>query len=238
MRQIVKRVKNGQEVKFICSICGEVIYCVFILAGEECEINWDKLPEKCSCGTKLANRQPIIDTDGIDTDGIDMDGIDKDGTDTDCIDTDGIDMGGIDTDGVDMNNMSENMRGNVHRNIYDNVRKDVQRTVSRDMSGNPDIYRRCMIDLENAISVDYFDMRLGGLKRGNCKIPDNIDHLRIECIKRNISYIESCMERSSYAEDTCDANELKEMLNILRQKYSDMSKKSEDKKGFDKRRRP
>ena len=209
MRQIVKRVKNGQEVKFICSKCGEIIYCVFIITGDTCEINWDKLPEKCSCGAKLTNRQPIIDPADNGDNGDNDDNADN------------LDIG--------------NICGNVHRNICDNVSKDKQRIVYRNISENPDIYKRCMIDLENAVSIDYFDMRLSGLKRGNCKIPDNIDHLRMECIKRNICYIESCMERFSYEEDECDTNELKEMLNTLRQKYNDMSAKSED--NFGKRRR-
>lgn len=208
MRQIIKRVKNGQEVKFICSICGDTIYDMFVLDGDTYEINWEKIPEKCSCGTKLTNRQPIIDNSGI---------------------------------GVD--NIYSTMRGNVHGDAYDNIHRYMQRAISKDISGNPDVYRRCMIDLENAVSIDYFDMRLGGLKMGNCKIPDNIDHLRTECIKRNISYVESCIERSSYDEDGCDKDELKEKLKILRQIHSDISensdisKKSEDKKDFEKKKR-
>jgi hypothetical protein len=208
MRQIVKRVKGGQEIKFTCSICGETIYDMFVLDGDTCEINWEKIPEKCSCGEKLTNRQPIIDN-----------------SDT----------------GVD--NVSSTIRENVHGNTCNNVHRYMQRVISKDISGNPDVYRRCMIDLGNAVSIDYFDMRLGGLKIGNCKIPDNIDHLRTECIKRNISYVESCMERSSYDEDCCDKDELKEKLKILRQIYSDISKnsdiskKSEDKKDFEKKKR-
>jgi hypothetical protein len=201
MRQIVKRVKNGQEVKFKCSTCGDIVYSIFVLDGDEFEINWDEIPEKCSCGARLTNRQPIIDTGNTVID-----------------------------------NNSENVRGDTYGNAYNNLHKGMQMAISRGMSINPDIYRRCMIDLANAVSIDYFDMRLGGLKASNCKIPDNIDRLRIECIKRNISYIELYMERSSYDEE-CDKDGLKEKLNILRQMYDDASKKSEDSKDFEKKRR-
>lgn len=197
MRQIVKRVKNGQEVKFICSVCGAVIYSLFMLAGDSCEIDWDKLPEKCSCGTRLTNRQPIIDVNN-----------------------------------PDVNNTSGGTCENIRVDVCDNVYMCKQRAVHRDISGNPDVYRRYIVDLESAVSIEYFDMRLEGLRRGNYKVPDNIDHLMVECIKRNISHIWSCMERSSY-DDEYDKDELKERLDILRQRYSDMTKKSGDKKDFD-----
>jgi hypothetical protein len=203
MRQIVKRVKNGQEVKFICSICGEVIHSMFILDGDRVEINWDSIPEKCSCGAKLTNRQPILDVDNLD-----------------------IVRGNV------CGNISENVHGDVRGNICGNTRG----TVSRGTNEKSDMYRRYMTDFENAVSIDYFDMRLNGLRSGNFKVPDNIDHLKIECIKRNISYIESYMERSSYLDDECEKNELKERLNMLRQRYSDMSKKSEDGKSLGKKR--
>ncbi len=192
MKQIVDRVKNGKYVKFICSICGEIVNTVFVPIGAKCETNWDNVPEKCSCGARLTNRQPIIEADGPDMD-------------------------------------------NGYEKICDNV-KDARRAISRDRQDDPDIYRRYVMDLDRAVSIDYFDMRLNGLKRGNFEVPDNIDHLRIECIKRNISYIESCMEQLP-EEDTHGKEELKERLDTLKQRYNDTSKKTEDRKDFEKRRR-
>ena len=203
MRQIVKRVKNGQEVKFICSMCGEVIHCMFILDGDRVEINWDSIKEKCSCGAKLTNRQPIIDVDNI-----------------------------------HVGNVSGNVRENIHGDARGHVCGDTREAVSRGTNEKSDMYRRYMIYFENAVSIDYFDMRLNGLRTGNFKVPDNIDRLKIECIKRNISYIESYMEHSSYIDNECEKNELKEKLNMLRQRYSDMSKKSEDGKNLGKKRFP
>lgn len=197
--EIIKNVKNGKEIKFICSTCGDDVYCVFILTGDKCEIDWDKLPEKCSCGAKLTKRQPIIDTDNLDIDNISKD-------------------------------IYENIGGNIDENNL-----EIRRTVSRGGREKADVYKRYIIDFENAISVDYFDMRLNGLKSGNFKVPDNIDRLRAECINRNISYIELCIGQSSYLDDDCDKDELKEKLNILRQRYNDMSRKSEDKKDFGKK---
>ena len=199
MMEIIKNVKNGKEIKFICSTCGDDVYCVFILTGDKCEIDWDKLPEKCSCGAKLTKRQPIIDTDNLDIDNISKD-------------------------------IYENIGGNIDENNL-----EIRRTVSRGGREKADVYKRYIIDFENAISVDYFDMRLNGLKSGNFKVPDNIDRLRAECINRNISYIELCIGQSSYLDDDCDKDELKEKLNILRQRYNDMSRKSEDKKDFGKK---
>lgn len=195
--EIVKKVKNGQEIKFICSTCGDVIYCVFILTGDKCEIDWDKLPEKCSCGAKLTKRQPIIDVDNLDIDNISKD-------------------------------IYEGLHENIHEN---NLEKDG--TVPRSGRGKADVYKRYIMDFERAISVDYFDMRLNGLKSNNFKVPDNIDRLMVECLNRNISYIELCIGQLSYLDDDCDKDELKEKLNKLRQRYNDMSRKSEDKKDFD-----
>jgi hypothetical protein len=192
MMEIVKKVKNGQEIKFICSTCGDVIYSVFVLTGDICEIDWDKLPEKCSCGAKLTRRQPIIDADNLDFDIISKD-------------------------------ISEGLSGIVHEN-------NLERDVTRCREEKADVYKRYIMDFENAISVDYFDMRLNGLKSGNFKVPDNIDNLRIECLNRNISYIELCMRKLSYLDDNCDKDELKEKLKRLKQRYNDMSRKSEDKK--------
>ena len=210
MIQIVKRVKNGQEIKFICSTCGEVIYCVSIPTGDRCEINWDELPENCSCGAKLINRQPIIDIDNIDMD-------DKS------------------SDVYEI--MSKDLHGNIGGNIRENI-LDKQGTVSKAVREKSDIYRRYIKDFENAVSIDYFDMRLNGLRSCNFKVPDNIDHLRTECVNRNICYIESCIKQSSYLDDEYDKNELKERLNILKQRYDDMCRKSEEKKdlNFDKKR--
>lgn len=199
--QVIKRVKNGEEVKFICSICGEVIYCMFVYTGERREVDWDKLPETCSCGAKLTKRQPIIDADNIDKDDI-----------------------------------SKNIHEDVHDDKRENVRGNVfgaHGIVPRSVHEKSDVYKRYMIDFENAISIDYFDMRLNGLKSGNYKVPDNIDHLMMNCINRNISYIELFIEQSSYSDDGYDKNELKDRLNVLRQRYKDISRKSED---FDKKR--
>lgn len=207
MRQIVKRVKNGQEVKFICSTCGEVTYSMFILEGEGYEIDWDEIPEKCPCGAKLTNRQSIVDIANLDI---------GDTSENMCGDTNG------------------NMRENVHGNMHENFHRNTYGNVSRNIQENSDVYRRCMSDLENAVSIDYFDMRLNGLKRGNFKIPNNIDHLRIECIKRNISYIELCI-KSPFEKDECDSREIKERLNMLRQIYNDASRKYDDNQDFGKR---
>lgn len=200
MIQIVKKIKNGQEKKFICSTCGEVIYCVSILTGDKCEINWDKLPEKCSCGAKLINRQPIIDADNLDMDDASKDMYEK---------------------------VSKDVRGNTGGNIRE---MNTHGKITREKS---DVYKRYIKDFENAVSIDYFDMRMNGLKSGNFKVPDNINHLRVECIKRNISYVELCMSQSSYLDDEYDKNELKERLNILRQRFDEMSRKSEDRNDLD-----
>jgi hypothetical protein len=207
MIQIIKKIKNGQEKKFICSTCGEVIYCVVIITGEKSEINWDKLPEKCSCGAKLINRQPIIDADNL-----------------------------------DMDDASQDIYEKVSKDICGDMGGDIcemdTRAVSKSVREKSDVYKRYLKDFENAVSIDYFDMRMNGLKSGNFKVPENIDHLRVECIKRNISYVESCVNQSSYLNDEYDKNELKERLNILRQRYKDMSGKFEDRKDldFDKKR--
>jgi hypothetical protein len=66
MRQIIKRIKNGQEIVFTCSQCGALIYDIFVPIGKKYEINWNKIQEKCSCGERVSNRQPIIDISDID----------------------------------------------------------------------------------------------------------------------------------------------------------------------------
>jgi hypothetical protein len=224
MRQIVKRVKNGQDVKFICSTCGELIHSIFILTGDRCEFDWDDLPDKCSsCGAKLTGRQLVIDADNVEGENIDNDNISGGN----------LNIGNLDAGNLDNDYIYENVHGNVCGNIH----RDTYGAVSRNASDKSNIYKRYMMDLEKAVSIDYFDMRLNGLKRNNFKVPDNIDRLRIECIERNISHIESRMKQSSYEEDVYDKNKLKEILNILRQKYNEMSRKMEDNKDFDKRRR-
>lgn len=225
MRQIVKRVKDGQEIRFICSICEEIIYCVFMLNGNRCEIDWGEIPEKCSCGAKLKDIQPIIDGCFVGKDGY-FTG--KDG----CFI--GMSEGYIGTD-----NMSRNVHGNIHGNSVVNV-SNVNRNACRFVPGgiheNSDIYNRYIMDFGTAVSIDYFDMRLNGLKERGFKVPDNIDNLRTECIARNISYVESCMGRCSYSESGHDRSGLRERMKILRQMHSEMSEKCEYGKDFDKKR--
>ncbi len=196
MRRMVKRVKNGQEVTFTCSQCGDLIHDMFVPIGKSCEPNWDKIPEKCSCGARLTSRIPIIDTSGANT-------------------------GYVDT----MND--ENVRNNTHG----------------DISEKSDVYTRYIRDLETAMSVDYFDMRLNSLKRYSIKIPDDIDYLRIECIKRNISHAELNVKHLSSTNNINEKEDAQDHLDDLRQKYNDLLSKLENKKGakkdfdnFDKKR--
>jgi hypothetical protein len=205
MIQIVKKMKNGQEIKFICSTCGEIIYCVSILTGDKCEIDWDNLPEKCSCGAKLINRQPIIDADNLDIDDASKDMYEK---------------------------ISKDVHGNAVRNTRENI-LETRGTATKVAHEKSDVYKRYIKDFENAVSIDYFDMRLNGLKSGNFNVPENIDHLRVECIKRNIAYVELCVSQSSYLEKEYDKNELKERLKILRHRHNEMSKNYEDRKDLD-----
>jgi len=184
MRQTIKIKKDGQEVTFVCSECGNTIHNMFIPIGKIYEPDWNKIPEICECGARLANRHPIIDND-------------------------------IETCYID-NNRNTNSR----------------RIVRRDMSDRSDIYRRRIRDLEIAISVDYFDMRLDGLRRDDFKPPDNIDCLRMDCIKRNISYIETLTGRMPNKNGEYEKEEILERLDSLKRKYRDLSKKLENRKDF------
>jgi len=177
MRQTIKIKKDGQEVTFVCSECGNKIHDMFVPNGKIYEPDWNKIPEICDCGARLANRYPILD-------------------------------------------------GNIETYYIDNNSNNVKRkNVQRDISERGDIYRKRIRDLEIAISVDYFEMRLDGLKRDNFKAPDNIDNLRIDCIKRNISYIETFVGRTN---DEYEKEEAMERLESLKRKYSELSKKLED----------
>ena len=184
MRQTIKIKKDGQEVTFVCSECGNTIHNMFIPIGKIYEPDWNKIPEICECGARLTNRHPIIDND-------------------------------IETCYID-NNRNTNSR----------------RVVRRDMSDRSDIYRRRIRDLEIAISVDYFDMRLDGLRRDDFKPPDNIDYLRMDCIKRNISYIETLTGRMPNKNGEYEKEEILERLDSLKRKYRDLSKKLENRKDF------
>lgn len=173
MRQTVKKLKNGTEITFTCSQCGTLIHDMFLPIGKQVEPNWDKIPEKCSCGARLTNRMPIIDNSEIGNSNLDIGRINE----------------------IDGNN------------------------------GNSDINGGRLRDLESAISIDYFDMRLGSFKRDNIKVPDNIDQLRIECIKRNIFRVESHAKHLSCTEDKCEKVETENRLNVLKQRYNDLYKK-------------
>lgn len=185
MRQIVKRVKDGQEITFTCSQCGDLIHDMFVPIGKKCEPNWDKIPDKCSCGARLTIRQPIIDSSDIDDSY---------------------------ADGYNANDRI------IRRNKPENI------------SEKYDIYKGRIKDLETAISIDFLDMRLNGFKRDSIKIPDNIDHLRIECIKRNILHTESNVKHLSCIDDTCEKEDAQKRLNELRQRHDELSKKLDDKK--------
>lgn len=187
MRQTIKIKKDGQEVTFVCSECGNTIHNMFIPTGKIYEPDWNKIPEICECGARLANRHPIIDND-------------------------------IETCYIDNNRTNINSRRNVRGNMS--------------MSERADVYRGRIRDLEIAISIDYFDMRLDGLRRDNFKAPDNIDCLRMNCIKRNISYIETFAGRMSNVDDAYEKEEVLERLESLKSKYSDLSDKLENRKDF------
>lgn len=215
MRQTVRKVKNGQEITFVCSKCGNFIHDVFLPTGKKYEGNdWDDIPEKCSCGARIINRQPIIDENGSYTE------------DT-CED------------------VCEDLYENVNNSVYVNIEN-----VHKNVKENLDISIIRTRDLENAISLNFFDMRLNSFKRNNFKLPANIDFLRLECIKRNISHIESNIEQLSYkddrydrygkygkdgSDDIDDKREMHEQLNVLRKKYDDLLEKFEDRKDVDKK---
>ena len=213
MKQIVRKVKNGQEITFVCSKCGDFVHNVFIPTGKKYEDDWDKIPEKCSCGARLTNRQPIIDESDKDTDDESRDIYE---------------------------NAHENIRKNIE-NAHENIRRNIE-NAHKSARENPDTYGTRIGDLEKAISIDYFDMRLNSFKRSNFKLPDNVDFLRMECIKRNISHIESNMEKLSIREDANDEDgtngkdstdekrEMQKRLNLLRQKYDDLLEKLEGRK--------
>ncbi len=183
MRQTINMKKDGQEVTFVCSDCGNTIHVMFVPIGKTYEPDWNKIPEICECGARLANRYPIID-------------------------------GNIETSYIDDNRNNINPRRNVRRDISD----------------RSEIYRRRIRDLEIAISVDYFDMRLDGLRRDNFKAPDNIERLRIDCIKRNISYIETFIGRMSSVSDENEKEKVLERMEGLKRKYSELSNKLENRK--------
>lgn len=183
MRQIVKKVNGGEDIILECSRCGNFIYNIFVPSGKKRELDCDKIPEKCSCGERLTNRQPIIDED----------------------------LQEINDTHI-----------RVYKNKGDNAKRDVHK--------NKDIYRGYIRDLESAISIDYFGMRLDGLKKRDLKIPDNIDNMMMECIKRNISHTESNIKQLSHKDATNGNRELQEQLNILTQKRSELTKKLDDKR--------
>ena len=213
MRQIVKRVKNGEDITFTCSRCGNFVHNMFVPTGKKCESDWDKIPEKCSCGERLTNRQPIIDEEYKDVQAID-------------------DVHKNVHKGID------NIHKNIDRGTNDDVRMGrdgYERNVRRSIYEKKDISEKYIIDLENAISIGYFDMRLNSIKNNGLKIPDNIDSLRIECIKRNISHIESNVKQLQYKDSESGKRELQEQLNVLRQEYSDYSKKLDDRKDINKK---
>lgn len=201
MRQIVRKVKNGKEITFLCSKCGNFVHEVFIPIGKKYEDDWDKIPEKCSCGARLTNRQPIIDENETEK-----------------------------GNGQDIDEVYD-----ISGETYKNIRKNIDNT-HKSVRENQDIYGLRIRDLEKAISIDYFDMRLNSFKRSNLKIPDNVEFLRMECIKRNISYMESNMEKSlgDYENDgyggeynSDDRKEAQKRLNLLRQKYDNLLEKFE-----------
>jgi len=201
MRQLVKKVKNGQDVSFVCSQCGKLIYDTFVPVGKKCEPNWDKIPEKCSCGARLTNRQPIIDINESDVDDNYIDGKVK-------------------SVGVNYETSYE-QNNNENANVGMNIHEDIEI-----------VDRGYIKDLESAISIDFFDMRLNIIKKENIKIPDNIDYLRMECIKRNISHVESNAKHFSCTDDICEYENIQERLIDLRERYDQLYKKLEDKKRF------
>ena len=214
MKQIVKRVKDGQEITFICSKCGDFVHDMFVPNGKKYEYDWSKVPEKCSCGAMLTNRQPIIDIDGEDENIVDTDTAHGNLR---------INDGGIHTNGGNSYKGDENVHkntGNAHKNMYRS-------------QGTLEEY---MKDLEDAISIDYFEIRLNSFKRSNFKIPDDVDDLRLECIKRNISYIESSLRQSPHKYDADGKNDMQERLSVLRQKHDDLLKKLEGNKDINKKR--
>ncbi len=186
MRQIIKMAKNGQEIIFLCSVCGNLIYNIIVPVGKVYEPDWNNIQEICVCGTRVLYRSPIIDDKGIDI--------------------------------IDDNRKSGNHRKNVHKKIKDRA------------EDRADLYNERVKDLESAISIDYFEMRLECLKKDNFNVPNNIDHLKMECIKRNISHIELSFEHMSHLNDSSEKEVIQERLNILKQEYSGLTKKLEDKK--------
>ena len=214
MRQIVKTEKNGKDVTYICSQCGELIHRMFIPLGKKkFEPNWDKIPEKCYCGARLINRKPIIDAnDNIDDSVID----DNCDIDVNC---DIVDDNITDSDIDDNCDIYDSVK---NYSDIDNSSKKIGKNGYGNISEKSEIYRKTMIDLETAISIDYFDLRLNGLKKHNIKIPDNIDILRLECVERNISHVE-LSSKNPHME--IENKEIEERLNNLRQKYNDLSKR-------------
>ncbi len=187
MRQIVKNVKGGKDVTFVCSKCGNVIYNTTVYDNNGYKPNWDKIPEKCTCGEKLTRKYPIVDADTQDM---------------------------------------SNKDGRYNRRTYDDI--DVQ---SQDNVNKKSLESRDSIkDLEGAISIDYFDMILNILKKRNIKIPENIDYLKMKCIERNISHIESSMGQLSFTRYVHGKKHVQERLNTLRQQYDDLSRKLEERK--------
>lgn len=194
MRQVVKNVKNGKEMTFVCSACDSIVDIIFVPTGKNYEPDWYKIPEKCSCGERLISRQPIID----------------EYDDKNCDD----DGGSGNEDDVD--NGIDN-----HRNTCKTIDKNVG------VGNIHDKYNICMRDLERAMSLNYFHMRLNSLKRSSFKIPENIDALKLECINRNISHIESMTWLSDNGDDEDGGMNMYGMLNNLRQIHGELSNKLE-----------
>ncbi len=222
MRQRVKNVKNGQEVTFICSNCENIIDIVFIPTGGKYEPNWNKIPEKCSCGERLIYRQPIIDkyeenngADNSNVDDVDNDNIDNESD----LNNDSIDN--------ETNHNDNSINNMTNRNDDDRIDDYNDGDNYNIDAKNSEVYKGYIRDLERAISFDYFEMRLKGLKRNHFKVPDNIDLLRLECIHRNISRDESIIEGSRCEEYDPDNMDIRARLSMLKQRHTELSNKLE-----------
>lgn len=192
MRRKIRTEKDGKWVTYTCSVCENIICDIFTIIGTGyiCEPDWNNIPEICKCGTRITNRQPILD------EFVEYDKFDK------------FDKLNCGNDEIDHFSHRERNR--------------------RDILDRSEIYRRRIEDLENAISIDYFDMRVGGLRKDNFQIPEDIDDLRVNCIKRNISHIEAIIDHPFFKNDIHEKREIKEKLNILKEKHSEFSEKMRD----------
>ncbi len=213
MRQMVKKVKNGREVTFICSNCENFIDIVFIPIGGKYEPNWDKIPEKCPCGERLIYRQPIIDKFEENND------TDNEGD----INNDDINNGDVNNE----TNYNSDSVNNVTNRDVDHIDNYINDDGSNMDAKNSETYKGYIKDLERAMSLDYFEMRLKGLKRSHFKVPDNIDLLRLECIHRNISHDESIIEGSRFGEYDSDNVDIRARLSMLKQRHTELSNKLE-----------